>query len=120
MGSIPSGVEEQAIQEERLSTAPPTLGAQDYYEKPTNTKGIAGVVLAVFALSLVFGVGFWSWRSVRRLELRMAHLGQQMDQLNRRVRGAEQHSQTLAQPAAHAAASARAAAQQRDQAKQTE
>jgi outer membrane protein OmpA-like peptidoglycan-associated protein len=50
----------------------------------------------------------------------MAHLSQQMEQINHRVGGAEQQSQTLAQQASQAAASARAAAQQRDEAKQSE
>jgi outer membrane protein OmpA-like peptidoglycan-associated protein len=120
MASIPSDVEEQAIQEERLPSAPSIPSAQGQYDRSDKTPGRAGVALGVIALGLVLVLGLWSWRSVRRLDRRMAQLSQQMDRLSHRVGGAEQQSQTLAQQALQAAASAKAAAQQRDEAKQSE
>jgi outer membrane protein OmpA-like peptidoglycan-associated protein len=120
MQRILSDVDEQAIQENGLLSTPSTPSAQGDYDRSGKTSGWGGAALGAIALGLVLVVGFWSWRSVRRLDRRMAHLSQQMDQLSRRVGGAEQQSQTLAQQASQAAASARAAAQQRDEAKQSE
>ena len=99
MSIIPSDLEEQATQEERLSSAPPSPRAQNHHDRPTTASSMAGVVLGVFALVLVSVLGFWVVRSARRLDRRMSQLAQQ---------------------AAQAAASAKAAAQQRDEAKQSE
>jgi len=120
MVSIPSDVEEQVIQEERLPSAPSAPSAQEHHDRSVKTESRAGVVLGAIALGVTLALGFWLLRSVRRVDRRMAHLSQQMEQLNHRVGGAEQQSQTLAQQASQAAASARTAAQQRDEAKQSE
>jgi outer membrane protein OmpA-like peptidoglycan-associated protein len=71
----------------------------------------------MFALGVL---GFWLFRSVRRLNRQVTQLSQQVERLNRRVGGAEQQSQSLAEQAARAAANAKAAAEQRDEAKQAE
>jgi outer membrane protein OmpA-like peptidoglycan-associated protein len=120
MTRILSDVDEQAIPENGLQSTPSNPGVQGNYDRSDKTPGRAGAALGAIALALVLVAGFWSWRSLRRLDRRMARLSQQMDQLSRRVGGAEQQSQTLAQQASQAAASARAAAQQRDEAKQSE
>jgi outer membrane protein OmpA-like peptidoglycan-associated protein len=120
MTIMPPDVEEQAIREEELPSAPPSLSAQEHRDKSAKTISIVGVVFGTMALILVFVLGFWLLRSVRRLDRRMAQLGQQMERLSHRVGGAEQQSQTLAQQASQAAASAKAAAQQRDEAKQSQ
>jgi peptidoglycan-associated lipoprotein len=120
MTRILSDVDEQAIQDNGPLSTSPTPSAQEHYDRSDKTLGRAGAAFGAIALGLVLVVGFWSLRSVRRLDRRMAHLSQQMEQLSRRVGGAEQQSQTLAQQASQAAASARAAAQQRDDAKQSE
>jgi len=120
MGIIPSDVEEQVIQEERLPSAPSTPGPQVHHNRSAKAAGWAGIVLAVLALGVTLALGLWLVRSVRRLDRRMTRVSQQMEQLTHRVGGTEQQSQTLAQQASQAAASARAAAQQRDEAKQSE
>ena len=120
MGIMPSDVEEQAIQEERLPRAPLEPNAQEHRDRSAKTASWAGIVLAVIALGVTLALSYWLLRSVRRLDRRMTRLSQQMEQLSHRVGGTEQQSQTLAQQALQAAASARAAAQQRDEAKQSE
>jgi outer membrane protein OmpA-like peptidoglycan-associated protein len=120
MGIIPSDVDEQAIQEERLPGAPPTSSALEHLDKSIETVRSSAIILGVIALGVTLALGFWLLRSVRRQDRRMARLSQQMEQLNHRVGGVEQQSQQFAQQASQAAASARAAAQQRDDAKQSE
>jgi outer membrane protein OmpA-like peptidoglycan-associated protein len=120
MGIIPSDVEEQVIQEERLPRAPLTPSAPEHHDSPAKTLRSAVIVLGVFALGVTLALGFWLFRSVRRQDRRMARLSQQMEQLNHRVGGVEQQSQQSAQQASQSAASAKAAAQQRDEAKQSE
>lgn len=120
MGIIPSDVEENAIHEERLPSAPLTPNAREYHDRSAKIATRAGIVLAVIALGVTLALGFWLLRSVRRLNGRIARLSQQTEQLNRRVGAVEQQSQVLAQQASQAAASAKAAAQQRDEAKQSE
>jgi outer membrane protein OmpA-like peptidoglycan-associated protein len=120
MGIIPSDIEEQAIQEERLPRAPLTPSALEHLDTSTKTVRSAAIVLGVIALGVTLALGYWLLRSVRRQDRRMARLSQQMEQLNRRVGGVEQQSQQLAQQASQAAASAKSAAQQRDEAKQSE
>jgi len=120
MGIIPSDVEEQAIQEERLPSAPVTPSAPEHHDKSAKTARSAAIVLGVFALGVTLALGFWLLRLVRRRDRRMARLSQQMELLNHRVGGVEQQSQQFAQQASQAAASAKAAAQQRDEAKQSE
>ena len=53
-----------------------------------------GLVL-VLILGSVFGL--WLLRSVRRLNLQVAHLNRQTEQLNQRLQGAEQHVKSLDQ-----------------------
>jgi len=120
MGNIPFDVEEQAIQEEQVPGAPPTPGTQEHRTGHAKTESRIGIVLGVIALGVSLTLGLWLIRSVRRLDRRTVRLGQQTDQLNRRVGAAEQQSQTFAQQASQAAANAKAAAQQRDEAKQSE
>src|ERR1700722_18710626 len=120
MGIIPSDVEEQAIQEERLPGAPVTPSAPEHHDKSAKTARSAAIVLGVFALGAALALGFLVLRLVRRQDRRMARLSQQMELLNHRVGGVEQQSQQFAQQASAAAASAKAAAQQRDEAKQSE
>jgi outer membrane protein OmpA-like peptidoglycan-associated protein len=120
MGIMPSDVEEQAIQEERLHTALLTPSALKHHDTSGKTISSAGIILGVIALGVTFALGFWLLRSVRRQDRRIAHLSQQMEQLNHRVGGVEQQSQQFAQQASQAAVSAKAAAQQRDEAKQSE
>ena len=120
MGIIPSDVEERAVREERLPSAPLTPSAREYHDRSAKMATSAGIVLAVIALGVTLALGFWLLRSVRRLNGRMARLSQQTEQLNRRVGAVEQQSQVLGQQASQAAASAKAAAQQRDDAKQSE
>jgi outer membrane protein OmpA-like peptidoglycan-associated protein len=120
MGIIPSDVEEQAIQEERLPSALSTPSAQEHDNRSAETASKAGIVLGVLALGVTLALGFWLLRSVQRQDRRMARLSQQMEQLSHRVGGTEQQSKSLAQQALQAAASAKAAAQQRDEAKQSE
>ena len=125
MTRMPSDIEEHAVQRDSLfSSGPgPGLSAQKKNSRPEKANGIAGAVPGVIALGLVCALsvgGLWLFRSVRRLDRRVAQLGQQVERLNHRIGGAEQQSQTLAQQAAQAAASAKAAAEQRDDAKQAE
>ena len=120
MTIIPSDLEEQATQEERLASGRSSPSAQKHHDRPSKAPSMAGLVLAVIALVIVLVLGFWVVRSARRLDRRMSQLGQQVERLNRRMGGTEQQSQSLAQQAAQAAASAKAAAQQRDEAKQSE
>src|SRR5260221_8791513 len=120
MGIIPSDIEEQAIQEERLPSAPLAPSALEHHDTSAKTVRSAAIVLGAFALGATLALGFWVLRSVRRQDRRMARLSQQMEELNHRVGGVEQQSQQLAQKASQAAASANAAAQQRDEAKQSE
>ena len=120
MGIIPSDVEEQAIQEERLPRAPLTPSAPKHHDTSAKTVVSAAIVLGVIALGVTLALGLWLLRSVRRQDRRMARLSQQMEQLNHRVGSVEQQSQQFAQQASQAAASAKAAAQQRDEAKQSE
>jgi outer membrane protein OmpA-like peptidoglycan-associated protein len=120
MGIIPSDVEEQAIQEERLPRAPLAPSVIEHHDTSPKTGRSAAIVLGVIALGVTLALGFWLVRSVRRLDRRMARLSQQTEQLNHRVGGVEQQSQQLAQQASQAAASAKVAAQQRDEAKQSE
>jgi outer membrane protein OmpA-like peptidoglycan-associated protein len=84
------------------------------------SQGKPGLVLGAIAVGLVLVLGFWLQRSLGRLNRQMAQLSQQTGQLNGRVQGAEQQSESFAQQASQAAASAQAAAQQRDEAKQAE
>jgi outer membrane protein OmpA-like peptidoglycan-associated protein len=120
MGIIPSDVEERAVREERLPSAPLTPSAREYHDRSAKLATSAGIVLAVIALGITLALGFWLLRSVRRLNGRMARLSQQTEQLSRRVGAVEQQSHVLGQQASQAAASAKAAAQQRDEAKQSE
>jgi outer membrane protein OmpA-like peptidoglycan-associated protein len=120
MGIIPSVVEEQAIREERLPSAPLPPSIPEHHDKSARIASRAAIILGVIALGVTLALGFWLLRSERRLDRRTARLSQQMEQLNRRVGGVEQQSQMLAQQASQAAASAKAAAQQRDEAKQSE
>jgi outer membrane protein OmpA-like peptidoglycan-associated protein len=123
MSIIPSGVEEQAIQEEMLPSEPTTPRAHENHD-PSDRSDKGGnwmwVVLAALALGVCLALGFWLVRSVRRLDRRVARLNQQVEQVNRRVGNVEQQAQFLAQKASQAAANAQAAAQQRDEAKQSE
>jgi outer membrane protein OmpA-like peptidoglycan-associated protein len=121
--TITSDIEEQRVQEDPLLSATPAPSAQEHNYHPAKTRSIAGVVLGATALVLVVfaGVpGLWLFRSVRRLDRRVAQVSQQVERLNRRVGGAELQSQSLAKQAEQAAASAKAAAEQRDEAKQAE
>jgi outer membrane protein OmpA-like peptidoglycan-associated protein len=123
MSIMPPAIQEPGIQEEELGSAPPTPNAQEHRKTPSMTQSLAGLALGAIALVLVFALGvlgLWLFRSVRRLDRRVAQLSQQVERLNHRVGGAEQQSQSLAQQALQAAASAKAAAQQRDEAKQAE
>jgi len=71
-----------------------------------------GLVL-VLILGSVFGL--WLLRSVRRLNLQVAHLNRQTEQLNQRLQTAEQHVKSLDQKVSQAAA-AQAATIRTDQA----
>jgi peptidoglycan-associated lipoprotein len=120
MGILPPEVEEQAIQEERLRSAPSTPSIQNHRDRSARIASRVAIFLGLIALGATLASGFWLFRSARRLNLRMARLSQQTEQLNRRVGAVEQQSQLLAQQASQAAASAKSAAQQRDDAKQAE
>jgi outer membrane protein OmpA-like peptidoglycan-associated protein len=123
MTIMPPDIEEQAVQENELVGAAPAGRAQEYDGRPAKVPSVAGIVLGAVALVLVFALGvlgLWLFRSVRRLDRRVAQVSQQVERLSRRVGGAEQQSQSLARQAAEAAASAKAAAQQRDQAREAE
>src|SRR5487761_805116 len=95
------------------SSAPSNAREEERPDTSAKPPGRPGLVLGAIAVGLVLVLGFWLLRSLGRLNRQMA-------QLNGRVQGAEQQSQTLAQQASQAAASAQAAAQQRDEAKQSE
>lgn len=115
--------EAQEIHEEVAHSTVPFPGAREFGERPEKTRSGAGVVVGTIALIVALTVGAfgaWLFRSMRRDERRIAQVSQQIERLNRRVGGAEQESQSLAHQAAQAAASAKAAAQQRDEAKQAE
>ena len=58
------------------------------------------LVLVLGALGSVFGL--WLVRSVRRLNLQVAHLNRQTEQLNQRLQGAEQHVKSLDQKVSQA------------------
>jgi outer membrane protein OmpA-like peptidoglycan-associated protein len=123
MTRMPFDIEEQVPQQDAPFPAAPDPSSQPPSDRSATARSIAGVALGVFALVLACALGvlgLWLFRSVRRMDRRVAQLGQQVDRLNRRIGGAEQQSQSLAQQAAQAAASANAAAQQRDEAKQAE
>jgi outer membrane protein OmpA-like peptidoglycan-associated protein len=123
MTRIFSEIEEQTIQGDAPYSATPSASIGEQNDHSPTAQGVVGVVLGAIALGLALALGvlgFWMFRSVRRLDRRVAQLSQQVDRLNRRVGGAEQQSQSLAERATQAAASAKAAAQQRDEAKQAE
>lgn len=125
-------VEEQELHEVHEEPLPraasfpsrtPFPDAREYGEHPAKSASSAGMVLGTIALIVALGVGAfgaWLFRSIRRDDRRIAQMSQQVERLNRRVGGAEQESQSLAHEAAQAAASAKAAAEQRDDAKQAE
>lgn len=123
MARMPFDTEEQVPQQDAPPHAAPPPSSQQQSDRPAKARSTAGLVPGAIALVLVCALGvlgLWLFRSVRRMDRRVAQLGQQVDRLNRRIGGAEQQSQSLAQQAAQAAASANAAAQQRDAAKQAE
>ncbi len=123
MARMPFDIEEQVPQHDAPFDAAPPHVSQQGNDHSAKVRSIAATVPGAIALVLVCALGvlgLWLFRSARRLDRRVAQLGQQVDKLNRRVGGAEQQSQSLAQQAAQAAASANAAAQQRDAAKQAE
>jgi outer membrane protein OmpA-like peptidoglycan-associated protein len=123
MTRIPSDIEEQTSHEEGLLGAPRDASGHEHRDRSAKTRNITAVALEAITLVLVCALGvlgLWLFRSVRRLDRRVAQINQQVTGLSRRVGGAEQQSQSLAQQAAQAAASAKAAAQQRDDAKQAE
>ena len=124
MTSIPSDVEEQAIQEKGLLSGPSNLMAQEGHDSYAKTQSRLGLVLGAIAVGLVVVLGsvlgFWLLRSVRRLNRQVAQLSRQTGQFNRRLQGAEQQAKALAQQASQAAAGAQAAALQRDQVKESE
>jgi outer membrane protein OmpA-like peptidoglycan-associated protein len=123
MTIMPSDLEEQTVQENELVSAADPQRAPEHDGRSQKSPSIAGIVLGAVAIVLVFALGvlgLWLFRSVRRLDRRVAQVSQQVERLNRRVGGAELQSQSLARQAAEAAASAKAAAQQRDEAKQSE
>jgi len=123
MSLIPTEVDEQTAHEEELRHGRSNARTHGQHDRPVKSQSSTGVGLGVFALILICGLGvfcLWLFRSVRRLDRRMAQVSQQVDRLSHRVGGAEQQSQSLTQQAVQAAASAKAAAQQRDDAKQAE
>jgi outer membrane protein OmpA-like peptidoglycan-associated protein len=101
---------EERIHENELADGPSNPVAQHVYggfAKRQNTSGPSLVVGAtavglVLVLASIFGL--WLLRSVRRLNLEVAHLNRQTEQLNQRVQGAEQHVKSLDQKASQAAA----------------
>jgi outer membrane protein OmpA-like peptidoglycan-associated protein len=124
MASIPSAVEEQAIQEEGLVSGPSNPMAREGRDSSANMPSRLGLVLGAIALGLVLVLalvfGFWLLRSVRRLNRQVTQLSRQTEQLNHRLQGAEQQTKALAQQASQAAGGAQAAGLQRDQAKDSE
>lgn len=123
MTRLHSDLAEQSGQEGRQSSVSPSPSAQGQSDTSTSSRSVVGSALGATALGLVLALGVLGillFRSVRRMDRRVAQLSQQVDRLNRRVGGAEQQSQSLADQAAQAAASAKTAAQQRDEAKQAE
>ena len=84
------------------------------------SQGKLALALGVIAIALSLVLGFAYLISVRRLEGELARLNQQTKGLNRLVERAQEQSETSAQQASEAAANARAAAQQRDLAKQVQ
>ena len=123
MARMPFDIEEQVPQHHAPLDAAPPAASRHGNDRSAKVRSVAATVPGAIALILVCALGvlgLWLFRSNRRLDRRVAQLGQQVDKLNRRVGGAEQQSQSLAQQAAQAAASANAAAQQRDAAKQAE
>jgi outer membrane protein OmpA-like peptidoglycan-associated protein len=103
-----------------VSSEPSNATEPEHRNLPAKNRSRAGVALGAIALVLVLLLGFGLLWSIARLNQQMAQLSQMTSQLNRRVEGAEQQSQTLSQQASQAAADAQAAAQQRDEAKATE
>jgi outer membrane protein OmpA-like peptidoglycan-associated protein len=84
------------------------------------SQGKLALALGVIAIALSLILGFFSLRSVRRLEREVAQLSQQTEGFRQLVERAQEQSQTLAQQASQASANALAAAQQRDLAKQAQ
>ncbi|MBV9341613.1 MAG: OmpA family protein [Acidobacteria bacterium] len=74
----------------------------------------------MIAIALSLFLGFVHLTSLRRVEREVSRLSQQTDGLNHLVERAQERSQTSTQQASEAAANARAAAQQRDLAKQAQ
>ena len=100
---------EERIHENELADGPSNPVAQHVYggfAKRQSTSG-PSLVLGVAAIGLVLILasifGLWLLRSVRRLNLEVAHLNRQTEQLNQRVQGAEQHVKSLDQRASQAA-----------------
>lgn len=84
------------------------------------SQGRLALALGVIAIALSLVLGLVYLISVRRLEGKVARLSQQTEGLHRLVERAQEQSQTSAQQASESAANARAAAQQRDLAKQAQ
>jgi outer membrane protein OmpA-like peptidoglycan-associated protein len=120
MPTILSDVKEHVTQENELLRGLSTPRARERRDKSTGTLQKVVIALELIAIGLLFVLGAWLVRSVRRLDRRMAQVTQQTDRLNRRVEGAEQQSQSLTRQATQAATNAKAAAQQRDEAKESE
>jgi outer membrane protein OmpA-like peptidoglycan-associated protein len=111
---------EERIGEKELADGPPNPMAQHVYDgfaKRQSRSGSAlvpGAIAVGLVLILASIFGLWVLRSVRRLNLEVAHLNRQTEQLNQRLQGAEQHVKSLDQKASQAA-SAQAATIRPDQ-----
>jgi len=84
------------------------------------SQGKLALALGMIAIALSLFLGFVHLTSLRRVEREVSRLSQQTDGLNHLVERAQERSQTSTQQASEAAANARAAAQQRDLAKQAQ
>ena len=81
MGNIPFDVEEQAIQEEQLPSAPEAARVQEHHYRSAKMESRIGIVLGVIALGVSLTLGFWLIRSVRRLDRRTARLSHRANRL---------------------------------------
>jgi outer membrane protein OmpA-like peptidoglycan-associated protein len=120
MTGTPTYVEEERVHENRPFIGPSNPRAQEGRDRSARILSGLGLFFAAISVGLVLLVGLWVLRAVRRLNVQVAQLNHQSQQLGRRVDGAERQSQTFAQQASQAAANAEAAALQRDQAKESE
>ena len=92
-------------------------GEEEQGGRSVRRSGKAGTILGAITVALVLVLGYFSVATFKRLNRQFAALSRQTEDLRREVRQAEEKTNASAEQASQAAASAQAAAQQRDQAK---